>query len=265
MSLIDTHTHLYLKQFDHDRALVIERARQAGCTHCFLPNVDISTIDAMLSMEAAWPGFCHPMMGLHPCSVQADYLEVLSTMKMWLDKRPFAGIGETGIDLYWDKTYFIQQQEALKIQLSWAKTYALPIILHTRDAMDITIDIVESVADTQLEGIFHCFNGHVAQAKRIVDMGFMLGIGGVLTYKNGGLEPVIEAVGLDAVVLETDAPYLAPVPYRGKRNESAYLIYMVNKLADITGMHPTEVAALTTNNAKTVFRKTIAALESASN
>jgi TatD DNase family protein len=262
MRFIDTHTHLYLPQFDADRPEVISRAQAAGCDHFFLPNVDLSTIDAMMAMTSTWPGVCHAMMGLHPCSVKEDYLDVLHLMETWLAKQAFSGIGETGIDLYWDKSFFAEQKEALRIQLNWAKKFALPVILHTRDGMDVTIDIVASVADKSLEGIFHCFNGNVDQARRIVDMGFYLGIGGVMTYKNGGLEPVIEAIGLESIVLETDAPYLAPVPFRGKRNESAHLIYVIQKLADVSGIHSTKVAEITSENAKRVFRKTLPFAES---
>ncbi len=253
MEWIDTHAHLYLRQFDHDRPAMLERAMAAGGVAFFLPNIDLESIPAMLALEAAYPDTCFAMMGLHPCSVTEDYPQVLQAMHEWLQERPFAAVGETGIDLYWDKSTLPLQIKALEVQLDWAKTHRLPIVLHTREAMDITIDIVRNAWTPDLRGVFHCFNGTVAQAERIMDMGFYLGIGGVLTYKNGGLEPVIEAFGLRAVVLETDAPYLAPNPYRGKRNESAYVPLVIQRLAELTGHTPEAVAQITTQNARQLF------------
>ncbi len=260
MEFIDTHAHLYLRQFDHDREAMLERALEAGGRAFFLPNIDSCSIEAMLAMEAAHPDHCFAMMGLHPCSVKDNYFEELDIIEAHLEERPFAAIGETGIDLYWDKTFLPQQIEALNIQLEWAKAKSLPIVLHTREAMDLTIDIVRNAHGPGLSGVFHCFNGTVAQAEQIIDMGFCLGIGGVLTYKNGGLEPVIEAFGLDHVVLETDAPYLAPTPYRGKRNESAYVVLVARRLAELTGMSMEEVGLKTSGNARHLFAETFVSL-----
>ncbi len=261
MEWIDTHAHLYLHQFDHDRPAMLERAMAAGGSAFFLPNIDLESIPAMLALEAAYPDTCFAMMGLHPCSVKEDYQQVLQVMHEWFQKRAFAAIGETGIDLYWDKSTLSLQISALEVQLEWAKNLGLPIVLHTREAVDITTDIVHNAWTPDLRGVFHCFSGTVAQAERIIDMGFYLGIGGVLTYKNGGLEPVIEAFGLRGVVLETDAPYLAPNPYRGKRNESVYVPIVIERLVELTGHSPEEVAHLTTRNARQLFAESFANIE----
>jgi len=256
MEWIDTHAHLYLNQFDADREEMLSRALLNGVSAFFLPNIDSSSIEPMLRLEAAHPQTCFPMMGLHPCSVRENFREELDLASSWINRRPFAAIGECGLDLYWDKTFLKQQIEALNIQLDWAKQLELPIVLHTRDAMDLTIDVVKNAYDSRLSGVFHCFNGTVEQAARILEMGFFLGIGGVLTYKNGGLEPVINAFGLDNIVLETDAPYLSPNPYRGKRNESAYIPVIGQHLSAISGQSLEQVAATTTANAKILFAKT---------
>lgn len=260
MTFIDTHAHLYLRQFDQDRNEVMDRAIEAGCEAFFLPNIDSTTIDSMLALEAARPDVCFAMMGLHPSHVKENFRDELAVCEAWLRRRRFAAVGEIGIDLYWDKTHLKEQMEALHIQMGWAKELDLPVVLHTREAMDIVIDSVREALDERLRGVFHCFNGNVEQAERIVEMGFYLGIGGVLTYKNGGLEPVIEALGLDHVVLETDAPYLAPIPHRGKRNESAYIAYVVEKLAQLTGLTPEEVGEKTSANARKLFAETCVAL-----
>jgi len=256
MEWIDTHAHLYLSQFDADRSEMLFRARSKGVSTFFLPNIDSGSIEAMLALEAAHPETCFPMMGLHPCSVKENFREELDLASAWLERRFFSAIGECGLDLYWDKTFIKEQIEALNIQLEWAAQRELPIVLHTRDAMDLTIEVVKNAFDSHLNGVFHCFNGNVVQAERIIEMGFYLGIGGVLTYKNGGLEPVIEAFGLDYIVLETDAPYLSPNPYRGKRNESAYIPVVGQRLAELTGKTLEEVASITTANAKRLFAKT---------
>jgi TatD DNase family protein len=253
MTFVDTHAHHYLQQFDNDRDAMLDRAMAAGCEAFFLPNIDSTTIDSMLALEASRPDVCFAMMGLHPSHVKENFREELALCETWLRRRRFAAVGEIGIDLYWDKTFLQEQLEALHIQMGWAKELDLPIVLHTREAMDIVIDAVAEAHDASLRGVFHCFNGNVAQAERIVGMGFYLGIGGVLTYKNGGLEPVIEALGLDHVVLETDAPYLAPIPMRGKRNESAYITYVIDRLANLTGLRPEEVGEKTTANARRLF------------
>lgn len=263
MELIDTHAHLYLRQFDHDREAMLARAREAGISHFFLPNIDSASIDAMLALEADHPDTCFAMMGVHPSHIKENYREELAIAHEWLHRRPFAAVGEIGIDLYWDKTFRNEQIVALNLQMEWAKELGLPIVLHTREAMDITIDTVHNAHDERLRGVFHCFGGSVEQAERIINMGFYLGIGGVLTYKNGNLEPVVEAFGLDYIVLETDAPYLAPNPYRGKRNESAYVAIVAQRLAEISGHSVEEVAQKTSANARHLFAETFVSLQNA--
>lgn len=253
MRLIDTHTHLYLEQFDEDRDEMIRRAVESGVEQFFLPNIDHSSIGPMLALEEAYPGRCFAMMGLHPCSVKEGFEEELAIVRDWLDERPFCAVGEIGIDLYWDKSFFEQQKEAFLLQTEWARELGLPIVIHSREATDILIELVEEVKDERLRGVFHCFSGTEAQARRIIELGFYLGIGGVVTYKNAGLDKVMETIGLEHVVLETDSPYLAPVPWRGKRNESAYLRLVAEKLAAVKGIPFREVAEKTTKNAEQLF------------
>jgi TatD DNase family protein len=253
MRLIDTHAHLYLEQFDEDRAEMMRRAQEAGVSKFFLPNIDSASISAMLAMEEAYPEQCFAMMGLHPCSVRADFEAELAIVRQWLDERPFCAIGEMGIDLYWDKTFLAQQQEAFRIQAEWAKELGLPLVIHSREATDLAIELVAEAKDERLGGIFHCFSGTAEQAQRIIDLGFYLGIGGVLTFKNGGLDRALANIGLEHLVLETDAPYLAPAPHRGKRNESAYVALVLEKLAAMKGLPQEEVARMTTANAEAVF------------
>lgn len=253
MRLIDTHTHLYLEQFDEDRDEMIQRALDSGVEQFFLPNIDSSSITKMLELEGAYPGRCFAMMGLHPCSVKENFEEELAIVRDWLDERPFCAVGEIGIDLYWDKTFLEQQKEAFRLQAEWAKELGLPIVLHSREATDILIGLVEEAKDERLRGVFHCFSGTEEQARRVTELGFFLGIGGVLTFKNAGLDKVMEKIGLEHVVLETDAPYLAPVPYRGKRNESAYVRLVAEKLAAIKGVSFREVAETTSRNAEQLF------------
>lgn len=259
MKLIDTHTHLYLDQFDHDRDAMMERALENGVDKFFLPNIDSSSIESMLALEESYPEHCFAMMGLHPCSVKENFEEELAIVRQWLDERPFCAVGEIGIDLYWDKTFFEQQKEAFLIQAEWAKALGAPIVIHTREAIDITIGLVESIKDDQLQGVFHCFSGNLEQAERILSLGFYIGIGGVLTFKNSGLDRVMESIGLEQVVLETDSPYLAPAPYRGKRNESAYVRLVAEKLAQIKGIPVEEVVQATTRNAEFLFSKVVQA------
>lgn len=254
MNLIDTHAHIYSTKFDSDRDEVIREIRAAGIDRVYMPNVDVHTIDAMLGCESSYPGVCIPMMGLHPCDVKEDFKDQLRIMKEWLDKRSFAAVGEIGLDLYWDKSFFEQQKEALRIQIDWAKDKSLPIVLHCRESMDESIEIVREKQDGSLRGIFHCFNGNLSQAKEIIELGFLLGIGGVATYKNGGLDQVIPEIGLKHLVLETDAPYLAPVPFRGKRNSPAYLPYIAAKIGDYLKVSKEVVAAQTTANALNLFK-----------
>lgn len=250
---IDTHTHIYLANFKADIATVMERAAEAGVRECYLPGIDRSVMDDLLALEAAYPGTCHAMAGLHPCSVKDDFEEELSFVREWLDRRPFAAVGEIGLDFHWDLTYREQQYEAFHRQVEYAGEKGLPVVLHTRKATDECIEVIRAHQDGRLKGVFHCFSGTVEQAEAVIGLGFLLGIGGVLTYKNGGLEPVIRAFGLGHVVLETDAPYLTPVPYRGKRNEPAYIGHVAGALSRITGLSIDEVADVTTRNARALF------------
>jgi TatD DNase family protein len=253
MKFIDTHCHLYLDDFKDDINDIIERAKKNGVEKFFLPAIDSSVIDEMLAMETSFPGACFAMMGLHPCSVKANYKKELKIAGEWLAKRKFAAIGEIGLDFYWDKTFTAEQYDAFEMQMQWALEQSMPIVIHTRNAMQETIDTVRPFAAKGLRGIFHCFSGNFENAKAIIDMGFLLGIGGVLTYKNAGLQQVIEKINLEHIVLETDAPYLTPVPYRGKRNESSYILFIAEKLAEIKKVNIEEVAAITTANAKKIF------------
>lgn len=253
MIMIDTHCHLYGEEFKDDIDAVIERARQQGVSRFYLPSIDSKAIPGMLALETKYPGVCIAMMGLHPCYVKANYREELAIAEEWLAKRPFVAIGETGLDFYWDKTFVKEQYEAFSMQMQWALDRGLPVVIHTRDAMDETIKAVKPFADKGLRGIFHCFSGNAAAAKSVTDMGFYLGIGGVVTYKNAGLAEALEKIGAGYLVLETDAPYLTPVPFRGKRNESGYLGYILEKLATIKNLPVNELAAITTANAQKIF------------
>jgi TatD DNase family protein len=251
--LIDTHAHIYLEEFDADRTEIITRAQAAGVEAICLPNIDTTSIERMLAVEASY-SFCHAAMGLHPCSVKDDFEKQLQVVEHWLNQRSFVAIGEIGTDLYWDRTHWAQQQEAFVIQLQWARQHDLPVIIHCRDSLAETIALVQQHADTRLRGVFHCFGGSVDQARQVVELGFLLGIGGVATFKNGGLDKLLPHTGLDSLVLETDSPYLAPVPYRGKRNEPSYLLHVVSRLAGILQVPVEEVQRMTTRNARKLFR-----------
>ncbi len=253
MILIDTHCHLYGEEFKDDIGAVIERAQQQGVTRFYLPAIDSEAIPGMLELEIEYPGICIPMMGLHPCYVKENYRQELAIAEEWLAKRSFVAIGEIGLDFYWDKTFVKEQYEAFTIQMQWALDKQLPIVIHTRNAMEETIEAVKPFADKGLSGIFHCFSGDADAAKRVTDMGFYLGIGGVVTYKNSGLAEALDKIGPEYLVLETDAPYLTPVPFRGKRNESSYLTYIIEKLAAIKNLPVQELAAITTANAQKIF------------
>lgn len=253
MYLVDTHTHLFAEQFNEDRTEMVNRAIEAGVTKMFLPNIDKDTVDDMFALSREFPENCFPMMGLHPSDVKEDYKEQLNVINSRLKEVKIYGIGETGIDLYWDKTFIKEQEEALRIQIGWALEMDLPIILHTRSADEETIAIVKDYVKDGLRGIFHCFGGTADQAKRIVDMGFYLGIGGVLTFKNSNLAETISDIPLESLVLETDSPYLAPHPHRGKRNESSYVTLVADKLADVRGISGEDVIDVTTANAKKIF------------
>jgi len=251
--IIDTHCHLYLDDFDTDRPALIERANAESVGRFYLPAIDSSIIDRMLKMEQDYPAQCFAMMGLHPCSVKENFEEELQIAEDWLTRRKFAAVGETGLDFYWDKTFTAQQYIAFKTQVDWAKKYEIPVVIHSRQSTPECIDVIKEMHDDSLSGVFHCFGGSLQEALQIIELGFYLGIGGVLTYKNAGLAGVIEKLPLDNIVVETDAPYLTPTPFRGKRNESAYLKYVVQKIAELKNMSVEEVADVTTANAKKLF------------
>jgi TatD DNase family protein len=249
---IDTHAHIYAEEFDGDRHDMMERCRENGIMKIFMPNVDHTSIDKMLDLESRWEG-CHAMMGLHPCSVKKGFERELYIVEEWLSKRKFAAIGEIGTDLYWDKTFWDQQCEAFNIQVAWAKRFGLPVIIHCRESLDETIALVEKLQDGKLAGIFHCFGGTAEQAEKIAKLNFFLGIGGVATFKKSGLDDVLPQVPLGQIVLETDSPYLSPVPHRGKRNEPAYIPLIGQKIADIKKVSLDEVKEKTTLNALNLF------------
>jgi TatD DNase family protein len=253
MNMIDTHCHLYSEEFDIDRDTMIQRAMDAGLTQFYLPAIDSSEIAVMLALEEKYPGVCKAMMGLHPCYVKGNYQEELAIVKEWLDKRPFAAVGEIGLDYYWDTAFKQEQQNSFQLQMEWALQKNMPIVIHTRNAMQETIEMVKPFAVKGLKGIFHCFSGSFESATEIIKMGFLLGIGGVVTYKNAGLAEVLTKIDLEHLVLETDAPYLTPVPFRGKRNESSYLQYVLSKLSEIKQVPEATIAAITTANAEKLF------------
>jgi TatD DNase family protein len=251
----DTHTHLYSEEFNDDRSAMIERALNAGVSRFYLPNVDSESIEGMLALEQQYPGVCFPMMGLHPCSVKENYREELDVVKSWLAKKTFCAIGEIGMDLYWDKTFVNQQEIAFREQIDLALHYNYPIIIHCRDAFNEIFTVLDSYPSLP-KGIFHCFSGNQVQAEKILSyQTFKLGIGGVLTFKNSGLDKVVEGIDLKHLVLETDAPYLAPAPYRGKRNESAYLTLVAKKLAELKNCSEETISKITSQNAISIFEK----------
>ena len=251
--LIDTHSHIYSEDFTHDRDEVLQRAYESGIKKIILPNIDSGSIKHMLDLSDAYPHLCYPLIGLHPTSVEDDYQEELRAIEYWLDKRKFYGIGEIGIDLYWEKKFEKEQKEAFRYQVKLAKTYKLPIVIHVRDSFEETFKIVQEEQDGTLKGIFHCFTGNEKEAQKVINIGFHLGIGGVVTFKNSHLDKVIRGFGLENIVLETDSPYLAPVPKRGKRNESSNLVFIAQKLAELYNVPLTRVAEITTQNARKLF------------
>lgn len=251
--MIDTHCHLYSTEFADDIEKVLERAQLEGITKFYLPAIDSAFTNSMDLLEQKYPNRCFAMAGLHPCSVKENYEEELEKVKMFLQKRKFSGIGETGLDFYWDKSFVTQQYDALHQQIEFALQYDLPLILHTRNATQETIDVVKKYENTSLTGIFHCFGGNLKEAEEIINLNFYLGIGGVVTYKNAGLAEVLAQIDIKHIVLETDAPYLSPVPMRGKRNESSYLKYIVEKIALVKNISKDEVENITTLNAEKIF------------
>ncbi len=254
LSFIDTHTHLYDTLFDEDRKEVIQSAVAAGVQRMYLPNCNSITIQPMLDMVRQWPEHCFPMIGLHPCYVKDDYKKELALMEDWLHKEQFVAIGETGLDYYWEKTHIDQQKEAFSLQMDWALQLNLPIVIHTRNSMTDSIELVRQKQNGNLKGIFHCFGGTAAEAQQITALGFHIGIGGIATFKNSTLPEVLQTVALENIVLETDAPYLAPVPYRGKRNESAYIPLIAERLATIKQCSVEDIASITYQNALKLFK-----------
>ena len=251
--ITDTHTHLYSEQFDQDRDAMIQRAKDAGVQRFFIPAIDSSYTERMFSLKENYPSDVFLMMGLHPTSVKENFKSELQHVKDWIDKKSFVAIGEIGIDLYWDKSFLAEQQEAFKLQIQWAKQKNLPIVIHCRDAFDEIFEVLEELNDDKLFGIFHCFTGNLEQAKKAISYNMKLGIGGVVTFKNGKIDQFLNEISLEHIVLETDAPYLAPTPYRGKRNESSYITKVLDKLVDIYKLTPQEIARITTQNSKDVF------------
>jgi TatD DNase family protein len=256
MHLIDTHTHIYLPAFDTDRSAMLQRARAFGVEKFFLPAIDSEVIDRMFALENDYPDECYAMMGVHPCSINEKWKEELNIAESWLQKRPFAAVGEIGLDYYWDTSFSKQQIDAFRIQIEWALSLNLPIVIHTRNAMQDTINIIKEYKGRGLRGIFHCFGGSFESAKQIIDAGFLLGIGGVVTYKKAGLRETLQHIPIERLVLETDAPYLTPEPFRGKRNECSYLQFVVHKLEDIYGISAEEVGEITTKTASDLFEHT---------
>lgn len=251
---IDTHAHVYLQEFDGDRERVIDRSVRAGVKTIILPNIDRHSVDAMLETEERFPGVCLAAMGLHPCSVKKDYARELYHVEEWLASRPFVAVGEIGTDLYWDKTFWAEQQEAFKVQVGWAKQHGLPIIIHCRESLPQTIQMVEQLQDGSLRGVFHCFGGTADEGERIMQTGFYLGIGGIATFRNGLQPEVLKTLDLSRIVLETDSPYLAPVPHRGKRNEPAYIPLIAARVAEVRGLTTADILEITTSNAVDLFR-----------
>ena len=253
MTYIDTHTHIYMEQFDGDRSEAVDRALALGVERLIMPNVDVDSIDAMMNAAINHRGVCLPMMGLHPTSVRKGFEEELQKIEDWMAKEHFFAIGETGIDLYWDKTWLEEQKQSLHRHAELALQYDLPLVIHARKSLNEIFEVLSHFRGSGLKGVFHCFPGSIQEAGRVVDMNFLMGIGGVVTYKNSSMAKVVEAYGLDHLVLETDAPYLPPVPHRGKRNESAYIPVIAEKIAAITGVSIKQVADATTENARKLF------------
>ena len=252
--MIDTHTHLYSEEFDKDRAEMIARAKAAGVTRCFIPAIDISYTERMFQLKNEYPDYVFLMNGLHPCNVKENYKEELTHVENLMPTHSFCAIGEIGIDLYWDKTFLKEQQEAFAWQIQLAKKHQLPIVIHCREAFEEVFEVLESEKGDDLFGIFHCFSGTEAQAHRAIGYGLHLGIGGVVTFKNGNIDKFLKNIDLQYIVLETDSPYLAPVPYRGKRNESAYIVQVADKLSDIYELPVDEIKRITTENATKIFK-----------
>ena len=254
MQFVDTHSHLYLPEFDNDRDEVINRAIREGIVKICLPNIDTRSVKPMMDLVNKYPDFCFPMMGLHPTSVRKNYQDVLKIVKEYLLKETFIAIGEIGIDFYWDNTYKKEQMKAFREQIGLAIDNQLPVVIHIRESFDEVFYILDEFKPDYPEGIFHCFTGNLDQAHRAIAMGFKLGIGGIVTFKNAGLDFVIKNIDIKHIVLETDSPYLAPVPKRGKRNESFYLVYTARKIAQLKNITIEKIAEITTQNAFDLFK-----------
>ncbi|MGD8118619.1 TatD family hydrolase [Vibrio sp. TRT 29B02] len=251
--MIDTHAHIYASEFDADRDDVVKRALAQGIDRILLPNIDLDSIEPMLATEAQYPQICRSMMGLHPCYVDGNVKQTLDIIYSWFEKHRFIAVGEIGIDLYWDKTFRAEQEMAFITQLNWAKEMKLPVVIHTRDSIEETLGLLSQEQDGSLSGVFHCFGGSLEEAKAINGLGFHLGLGGVSTFKNGGMDKVIPHLDMNYVILETDCPYLAPVPHRGKRNEPAYTALVAQRIAELRQISVEQVDQLTTQNATTLF------------
>ena len=252
--MIDTHSHIYSEEFDTDRSEAIQRAKDAGITHIILPNVDTATLPDMLALQAQYPGFCFAAIGVHPTSVKEDYLSELSMVRAELTFNKYIAIGEIGIDLYWDKTYLNQQIKAFQQQVEWALEFNLPVIIHVRESFRETMNALAPYKNSGLRGVFHSFVGSLEEAQEILDFGgFLLGINGIVTFKNSGLAAVVEKIDLKHIILETDSPYLTPAPHRGKRNESAYTLLVAKKLAEVYNCTLEEIDEQTTRNALSLF------------
>ena len=252
--IIDTHSHIYVEEFDNDRSAMLSRAENEGIGVVLMPAIDKQTHGQMLASESAGNVKCLAMMGFHPCSVKEDYDEEIKILEQHFNERRFVAVGETGLDFYWDLSFTKQQYESFRTQIQMALGHKIPVVIHSRNSINECIQVIGEYQKGDLKGVFHCFSGNLEQAKRIIDLGFYLGIGGVLTFKNSGLDKVMAEIDLNNIVLETDAPYLAPVPFRGKRNECSYLRYVVEKLSELKGISQTEIENLTTENAKSLFK-----------
>ncbi len=253
--MIDTHAHIYAPEFAVDQADMLDRAFENGLSHIFMPNIDHTSVEGMLELEANYPKQCLPMMGLHPCYVKQDFEKELYQVEDWLNKRKFVAVGEIGLDFYWDTSFRSQQEEAFRAQVRLAQRHQLPIVIHCRNSFHETVALLEELAIPNLKGIFHCFTGNLDEARKAIEMNFLLGIGGVATFKNGGLDKVLPEVELQHLVLETDSPYLAPLPYRGKRNESGYLPLIARRVADLKQISLEKVVEQTTSNALALFKQ----------
>lgn len=257
--MIDTHSHIYLDEFDADRRQVVERAKNKGVEAIFMPNIDLASIEPMLALAHQYPGYCFPMMGLHPTSVKEDYEDVLEMILSWFERHQFSAVGEIGIDLYWDKSFRSQQIIAFEQQLIKAKSLGLPVVIHCREAFSEVFASVEKHLDAQLTGVFHSFSGSVHDVARIVEYGsFMIGINGIVSFKNSSISEAVKTIPTNRLVVETDAPFLAPVPYRGRRNEPAYVAEVVRHLANLLGLGFHELEDITNNNARRLFQKYLA-------